>query len=105
MRPEDIPASFLIARAMTTLGATNAPQLADKLGMTKRNQEKTVSRWIVGHSKPNYGHTLKLLAVVELFRDDAEEYLQAAQAEAEEGLGTARGLGGEGPPRAAQATG
>lgn len=51
---------------MEALHVENAPQLADALGMTKRNQERTVRRWVDDQNAPSYEATLKLLTAVGL---------------------------------------
>lgn len=66
MDADDLPAVELVAAAMEILDAGNAPQLADRLGMTRRNQDKTVRRWIEGTNEPSYAHTLRLLSEVGL---------------------------------------
>ncbi|MCR4341990.1 MAG: hypothetical protein NUW01_19100 [Gemmatimonadaceae bacterium] len=101
----DLPAEDLIAAVMAKLDAPNASQLADKLGMTRRNQDKTVARWIKGQTQPNYDHTLMLLSALDLLRPDAEEILRAAAAEAHKAEIAARRLDGGAPPRGKRATG
>ena len=76
--PPDLAAQDVIDAAMRRLGAENAPQLADRLGMTKRNQERTVGRWLEGRNEPSWPYAIKLLAAVDLLRPDAEKRLREA---------------------------
>jgi hypothetical protein len=57
---------------MEKLGATNARQLADALGMTDIDRERRVARWVSGESTPRFVYTMEMLSKAGLLTAEAE---------------------------------
>lgn len=65
---------------MEKLGAGNARQLADALGMTDIDRERRVSRWISGESTPRFVYTMTMLSKAGLLTPEADRAWRGADA-------------------------
>lgn len=65
---------------MARLGATNARQLADALGMDDIDRESRARRWVNGKNAPSFDYTMLMLSTAGLLNAAGERVWEASQA-------------------------